>query len=48
MLLQTGDHRILPDIQDTENTGSTTFLCQKCKAVFNRFSGIAVLHFFAV
>jgi len=48
MFLQTGDHRVLPDIQDSEDTGGTTFLRQKCKTVFNGLSGIAVSDLFAV
>ena len=48
MFLQTGDHRVLPDIQDSEDTGGTAFLRQKCKTVFNGLSGIAVSDLFAV
>ena len=42
VLFQAGNDRILPDIQDGENTGRAALLRQQGKAVFDGLARIAV------
>ena len=42
MFLKAGDNRIFTNTEDSENTGCTTFLCQKGETVLDRFTCVAV------
>ena len=42
MFLKAGDNRIFTNTEDSENTGCTTFLCQKSETVLDRFTCVAV------